>query len=44
MIHLIYTKEQLEIVRLNKKYDLVKLRTLVNFLEHHFHPRAQIML
>ena len=51
MIHLIHTKEQLEYVRLNKEYDFVKKRALVNFLynsrselEHHFHTRAQSML
>lgn len=51
MIHLIHTKEQLEYVRLNKEYDFVKKRALVNFLsnsraelEHHFHSRAQSML
>jgi len=50
-IHLIHTKEQLEYVRLNKEYDFVKKRALVNFLsnsraelEHHFHSRAQSML
>jgi hypothetical protein len=32
MIHLIHTKEQLEYVRLNKEYDFVKKRALVNFL------------
>ena len=51
MIHLIHTKEQLEYVRLNKEYDFVKKRALVNFLsnsrselENHFHSRAQNML
>jgi hypothetical protein len=51
MIHLIHTKEQLEYVRLNKEYDFVKKRALVNFLsnsrtdlENHFHSRAHNML
>ena len=41
----------MEYVRINKEYDFVKKRALVNFLsnsreglEHHFHGRAQTML
>ena len=51
MQHLVQTKEQMEYVRINKEYDFVKKRALVNFLsnsreglEHHFHTRAQNML
>jgi hypothetical protein len=51
MTHLRFTKEQLEYVRLNKEYDFIKKRALVNFLtnsrtelENHFHSRAQNML
>lgn len=49
--HLVETKEQMEYVRINKEYDFVKKRALVNFLansresvEHHFHKRCQSML
>ena len=45
------SKEQIEYVRINKEYDFVKKRALVNFLtnsrvsvEHHFHNRAQSLL
>jgi len=41
----------MEYVRINKEYDFVKKRALVNFLsnsreglEHHFHNRTQNML
>ena len=51
MTHLRFTKEQIEYVRLNKEYDFIKKRALVNFLtnsrtelENHFHSRAQNML
>jgi len=51
MAHLVHSKEQMEYVRLNKEYDFVKKRALVNFLtnsradlEHHFHSRASSML
>ena len=49
--HLIHTKEQMEYTRINKEYDYVKKRALVNFLansreglEQHFHGRSQNML
>lgn len=45
------SKEQIEYVRINKEYDFVKKRALVNFLtnsrtnvENHFHNRAQNLL
>ena len=51
MTHLTHTKEQMEYVRLNKEYDFVKKRAMVNFLtnsrtdlENHFHSRAVNML
>jgi hypothetical protein len=51
MIHLMDTKAQMEYVRINKEYDFVKKRALVNYLtnsrndlENHFHGRAQNML
>ena len=51
MIHLTHTKAQMEYVRLNKEYEFVKKRALVNFLtnsrtelEGHFHNRANTML
>jgi len=51
MQHLTPSKEQIEYVRINKEYDFVKKRALVNFLtnsrtnlEHHMHGRAQNML
>jgi len=44
MQHLVETKEQIEYVRINREYDFVKKRALVNFLsnsreglEQHFH-------
>jgi len=49
--HLVHTKEQIEYVRVNKEFDYVKKRALVNFLANsrenldiHFHTRAQNML
>lgn len=49
--HLIHTKEQMEYVRVNKEFDFVKKRALVNFLgnsrdklEKHVHVRASNML
>lgn len=49
--HLIHTKEQIEYMRINKEYDFVKKRALVNYLsnsrndlERHFHSRASNML
>ena len=49
--HLHTDKVQMEYVRLNKEYDFVKKRALVNYLsnsrtdlENHFHARAQTML
>lgn len=51
MVHLTHTKEQIEYVRLNREYEFVKKRALVNFLtnsraelEGHFHNRAHNML
>mmetsp|Transcript_34766 Transcript_34766/g.25919 ORF Transcript_34766/g.25919 Transcript_34766/m.25919 type:complete len:274 (-) Transcript_34766:78-899(-) len=51
MEHLAPTKEQLEFVRINKEWDFIKKRALVNFLtnerltlELHFHTRALNML
>lgn len=51
MAHLVASKEQMEYVRLDKEYDFVKKRSLVNFLtnsktdvENHFHARASNML
>lgn len=49
--HLRHTKEQLEYNRLDREYDFVKKRALVNFLtqsklasEAHFHGRTVSML
>ena len=49
--HLRHTKEQLEYSRIDREYDYVKKRALVNFLtsqklhsEAHFHSRATAML
>lgn len=49
--HLRHTKEQLEYSRIDREYDFVKKRALVNFLtqsklasEHHFHGRTVSML
>lgn len=49
--HLVETKEQMEYVRVNKEYEFVKKRALVNFLtnsrstlETHVHNRAANML
>jgi len=49
--HLVHTKEQIEYIRVNKEYDFVKKRALVNFLansrenlDQHFHSRTQNML
>lgn len=51
MKHLIKTKEQIEYVRINKEYDFIKKRALINYLvnsrtdlERHFHGRAQNLL
>jgi hypothetical protein len=51
MRHLVHTKQQMEYVRLNREYDFVKKRAMVNFLsnsrtevENHFHNRAHSML
>ena len=51
MAHLTQSKEQMEYVRLNKEYDYVKKRALVNYLtnsrtdlENHFHSRTVNML
>ena len=48
---LVPSKEQIEYVRINREYDFVKKRALVNYLtnsrknvEDHFHGRAQNML
>lgn len=48
---LVPSKEQMEYVRINKEYDFVKKRALVDFLtnsrvnvEQHFHGRAENML
>lgn len=49
--HLIHTKQQMEFVRLNKEFDFIKKRAMVNFLsnsrievENHFHNRSHMML
>jgi hypothetical protein len=49
--HLRHTKEQLEYARIDKEYEFVKKRALINFLtnskmdaEAHFHARAVSML
>lgn len=49
--HLTHSREQMEYVRLNKEYDFVKKRALVNYLtnsrvdlENHFHTRTVNML
>lgn len=49
--HLRHAKEQLEYVRINKEYEFIKKRCIVNFmtneklnLEKHFHQRALNML
>jgi len=49
--HLVHTKEQMEYIRINKEYEFIKKRALVNFLsnsrtalEHHMHDRATGML
>ena len=49
--HLVHTKEQLEYNRIDKEYEFVKKRALINFLtnskldsEAHFHTRAVSML
>ena len=51
MNHLVHTKQQLEYVRLNKEFDFIKKRAMVNFLtnsrvelENHFHNRSHMML
>lgn len=51
MGHLVHTKEQMEYVRINKEFEFVKKRALVNFLtnsrtelEHHMHDRAANMI
>lgn len=51
MKHLVKTKEQMEYSRINKEYEFVKKRALVNFLtnsrqnlENHFTNRASNML
>ena len=51
MEHLVHTKEQMEYVRINKEFEFVKKRALVNFLsnsrlalEHHMHDRAVNMI
>jgi hypothetical protein len=51
MEHLRHSKEQMEYIRINKEYDFVKKRALINFLtnsrldaEQHFHSRAHNML
>ena len=50
-MHLTHSKEQMEYVRLNREYDFVKKRALVNFLsnsrtelENHFYGRTVNML
>ena len=50
-MHLRETKQQIEYVRINKEYDFIKKRALINYLtksrsdlEDHFHGRAQMML
>ena len=49
--HLIHTKEQMEYIRINKEYESIKKRAIVNYLtneklnlEHHFHTRTLNML
>ena len=49
--HLRHTKEQLEYARIDKEYQFVKKRALINFLtnskldaEAHFHARSVSML
>lgn len=49
--HLVHTKEQMEYIRINKEYEFVKKRALVNFLinsrinlENHMYNRATNML
>jgi len=49
--HLVHTKEQLEYNRIDKEYEFVKKRALVNFLTNsklkadlHFHQRSVSML
>ena len=51
MQHLVHTKAQMEYVRINKEYEFVKKRALVNYLENsrdalegHMHGRAANML
>merc|ERR1712160_21718 len=51
MQHLVHTKAQMEYVRINKEYEFVKKRALVNYLENsrdalegHMHGRAVNML
>jgi hypothetical protein len=51
MVHLMHTKAQMEYVRINREYDFVKKRALVNYLtssranlETHFHNRSSNML
>jgi len=51
MSHLVHTKAQMEYVRINKEYEFVKKRALVNYLENsrealesHMHGRAVNML
>ena len=51
MAHLTHSKEQMEYVRLNKEYDFVKKRAMVNYLtnsrvdlQNHFHSRTVNML
>jgi hypothetical protein len=51
MKHLVHTKAQMEYVRINKEYEFVKKRALVNYLENsrdalegHMHSRANNML
>ena len=48
---MVHTKEQIEYLRINKEFDYVKKRALVNFLANsrenldiHFHTRTQNML
>lgn len=50
-VHLRETKQQIEYVRINKEYDFIKKRALINYLtksrvdlEDHFHGRAKMML
>jgi hypothetical protein len=49
--HLVHTKEQMEYIRINKEYESIKKRAIVNYLtneklnlELHFHTRALSML